>query len=72
MYIQFDTTAVALLCENIGAIVWVSMYISAWASALLVLLVQGNAKASGCETSNKYRLSLKNPNRNATFFGLKT
>ena len=33
------------------------MYISAWASALLVLLVQGNAKASGCETSNKYRLS---------------
>ena len=57
MYIMIDTTAVALPCENIGAIVWVSIYISAWASALLVLLVQGNAKASGCETSNKYRLS---------------
>ena len=57
MYIMIDTIAVALLCENIGTMVWVSLYISAWASALLVLLVQGNAKVSGCETSNKYRLS---------------
>ena len=57
MYIMIDAIAVALLCENIGAMVWVSLYISAWASALLVLLVQGNAKASDCGTSNKYRLS---------------
>ena len=57
MYTMIDTTAVALPYENIGAIAWVFLYISAWASALLVLLVQGNAKASGCGMSNKYRLS---------------
>ena len=49
--------AVVYLCVNMDAMVIVSLYISAWASALLVLLVQGNAMASGCETSNKYRLS---------------
>ena len=31
-------------------------YISAWASALLVLAMSGNAKASWRGTSNKYRL----------------
>ena len=32
-----------------------SLYISAWASALLVQTVMGNAKASKCGTSNRYR-----------------
>ena len=33
-----------------------AIYIQAWASALLVLTVMGNTRASKCGTSNRYRL----------------
>ena len=43
-------------CPKEGRVRLVGHYISAWASALLVQTVSGNAKASMCGTSNRYRL----------------
>ena len=43
-------------CPKEGRVRLVGRYISAWASALLVQTVSGNAKASMCGTSNRYRL----------------
>ena len=47
---------ISIVCFNVVEAYVVGIHISAWASALLVQTVMGNAKASMRGTGNRYRL----------------
>lgn len=57
MFLQtYYACAYCIVTNGYGVSYGLYIYISAWASALLVQTTVGNARASRCETGNGYRL----------------